>query len=168
MNIYKTAKEYAISKHKEVNHKYGDLEYSHHLEMVLFFATKYKSLIPYKDRDNVFAACWCHDLIEDARISYGDLKKATNKNVAEIVYAVTTEKGRTREERANDKYYEGINKTKYATFVKLCDRLANALHSKNTNSSMLKKYEKENDNFFIKLYNQEYHSMFVELKNLFK
>lgn len=168
MTMYKKAKEYAINKHKEVNHKYGELEYSHHLEMVCFFATKYKSLIPYSDRDIVFASCWCHDLIEDARISYGDLKKVTNKKVAEIVFAVTTEKGRTREERAGQKYYEGIKKTKYATFVKLCDRLANVMHSKNTESSMLKKYESENDKFVYYLYTQEYHSMFVELKDLFK
>lgn len=168
MNIYKTAKEYAIKKHKEVNHKYGELEYSHHLEMVLFFAIKYKSLIPYKDRDIVFAACWCHDLIEDCRESFNDVKKVTNKKVAEIVYAVTTEKGRTREERANDKYYKGIQKTKYAIFVKVCDRLANVSHSKLTNSSMLKKYKKENEKFVGYLYNQEYNSMFVELKDFFK
>lgn len=97
-----------------------------------------------------------------------DLKKVTNKKVAEIVYAVTTEKGRTREERANEKYYEGIKKTKYATFVKLCDRLANVAHSKLTNSSMLKKYEKENEKFVDYLYNNEYHSMFVQLKDLIK
>ena len=48
---------------------------------------------------------------------------------AEIVYALTNEKGRTRAERANERYYEGIRQTPYAPFVKLCDRLANVTYA---------------------------------------
>jgi hypothetical protein len=48
---------------------------------------------------------------------------------AEIVYALTNEKGRTRHERAGEKYYKGIRETPYAPFVKLCDRLANVTYS---------------------------------------
>ena len=47
----------------------------------------------------------------------------------EIVYALTNDKGRTREERAGEKYYQGIRVTPYAPFVKLCDRLANVTYS---------------------------------------
>ena len=43
----------------------------------------------------------------------------------EIAYALTNEKGRTRAERANEKYYEGIRSTKYAPMVKYADRIAN-------------------------------------------
>ena len=46
-----------------------------------------------------------------------------------MVYALTNEKGRTRAERANDKYYQGIRETPYAPFLKLSDRLANAGYS---------------------------------------
>ena len=45
--------------------------------------------------------------------------------VPEIVYALTNEKGRNRGERANDLYYQGIRQTKFASFIKMCDRLAN-------------------------------------------
>ncbi|MBR1412444.1 MAG: hypothetical protein IJ577_04880, partial [Prevotella sp.] len=45
------------------------------------------------------------------------------------VYALTNEKGRTRAERAGEKYYQGIRETPYAPFVKLCDRLANITYS---------------------------------------
>ena len=48
---------------------------------------------------------------------------------AEIVYALTNDKGRTREERAGVKYYQGIRETPYAPFVKLADRLANITYS---------------------------------------
>ena len=47
----------------------------------------------------------------------------------EIVYALTNDKGRTRAERAGEKYYQGIRETPYAPFVKLCDRLANITYS---------------------------------------
>ena len=48
---------------------------------------------------------------------------------AEIVYALTNDKGRTRAERAGEKYFQGIRSTPYAPFVKLCDRLANVTYS---------------------------------------
>ena len=37
---------------------------------------------------------------------------------AEIVYALTNDKGRTRKERAGEHYYAGIRETPYAPFVK--------------------------------------------------
>jgi hypothetical protein len=78
-----------------------------------------------------------HDSIEDARQSYNDILKVARSLLTEeqalmateIVYALTNEKGRTRAERANDKYYAGIRQTPYAPFVKLCDRLANVSFS---------------------------------------
>jgi len=56
-------------------------------------------------------ACWGHDLIEDCRVSYNDVKDALGQEAADIIYAVTNEKGKNRKERANDKYYEGIRNT---------------------------------------------------------
>ena len=57
---------------------------------------------------------------------------------AEIVYALTNDKGRTRSERAGENYYRGIRQTPYAPFVKLADRLANTTYScSQTNSDNL-------------------------------
>jgi hypothetical protein len=50
---------------------------------------------------------------------------------AEIVYALTNDKGRTRAERAGEKYFKGIRTTPYAPLVKLADRLANITYSFN-------------------------------------
>lgn len=81
---------------------------------------------------------WFHDSIEDARLTYNDVKReaarlglddAQATLAAEIVYALTNEKGRTREERANDRYYAGIRTTPYAPLLKLADRLANLKYS---------------------------------------
>lgn len=83
------------------------------------------------------------------------MKKATNYTIAELVYAVTNEKGRNRAERANDKYYEGIRNTEHATFVKLCDRIANIEYGGKSDM-----YAKENINFKRKLYDAKYDEMF--------
>lgn len=143
-----------------------------------------------------FYASLLHDSIEDARLTYNDVNNIVSEynsfvisvlgskqysiltikseNVADIVYAVTNEKGKNRSERANDKYYQGIRDNKLAVIVKICDRLANAFYSKMMNSRMLDVYKKEHEHFinsviedknsefykkvelhFIKIYNDE-------------
>lgn len=162
------AKKFAIQAHQNVNHFYGSVPYSTHLEDVVNFAKSFMTVIPglikEEDKEDVLAACWCHDVIEDTRKTYNDVKKETNERVAEIVFALTNEKGKTRKERANDKYYEGIKKTQYATFVKLCDRAANMKHSEDTGSSMSEMYKKELSDFIGKLYDKQYDTVFAYLK----
>jgi hypothetical protein len=117
---------FSTEKHREVNHIYDGKRYDEaHLSEVVKWAYRYLYLIPEDRQQEVIAACWLHDTIEDCRVSYNDVRTATNRNVAEIVFALTNDKGRNRMERAGDKYYSGIRDTRYATFVKLCDRLAN-------------------------------------------
>jgi (p)ppGpp synthase/HD superfamily hydrolase len=122
--------------------------------------------------DACFRATWGHDLIEDCRVSYNDVKEQLGQEAADIIYAVTNEKGKNRKERANDKYYEGIRNTPGAVFVKLCDRIANVQYSKMTKSRMFEMYKKENDEFIVKLGYDDtnthpYFEMFSYLVNLF-
>ncbi len=147
MKSLEKIKEYAFNKHKEVNHHYDDKPYSFHLQAVADVAQKYCSRSK-EEKDSIVAACYCHDIIEDCRESYNDVLKETDSLVVtEIVYAVTNEKGRNRGERANEKYYEGIRNTKFASFVKLCDRVANVTYSKASGSGMFEKYRAENEMF---------------------
>lgn len=152
MNIIEKAKAYAIEKHKAVNQKYDQYDYDFHLNMVFETAQKFIHSVETSEQENVLAACWVHDIIEDARETYNDVKKATNETIAELAFALTNEKGRTRAERANDKYYKGIRETKHASFIKFCDRIANVTHSKNNGSSMFEKYRKENEGFVSKIF----------------
>jgi len=122
--------------------------------------------------DACFRATWGHDLIEDCRVSYNDVKEQLGQEAADIIYAVTNEKGKNRKERANDKYYEGIRNTPGAVFVKLCDRIANVQYSKMTKSRMFEMYKKENDDFIVRLgyvysNTHPYFEMFNYLTNLF-
>ena len=160
------AKEYAIKCHTDTCHYYDTHLYSYHLQMVVDVANKFIHLIPEKDRDVVISSAWCHDLIEDTRNTYSDVLKATSLEVAEIVYALTNEKGKTRKERANEKYYSGIRNTPYATFVKLCDRIANIQYSMSQRSRMLEMYRKETPDFINTLYDERYDEMFEYLEHL--
>lgn len=160
---------FAIHAHESTNHKYsGEYSYSVHLAMVAMFAMKYRHLVDEKDFDNVMAGCWFHDTIEDCRFTYNDVKQLTNTTVADIVYALTNEKGKNRAERGNEKYYKLIRETKYAVFVKLCDRLANAKFSLENGSRMLEMYAKENDKFLKNLgidpnnYGLDWHAEMVD------
>jgi len=139
---------------------YGDQPYEYHLQMAVDAAEQFIYLIDEQDRDNVIATIWCHDVIEDCRQTYNDVKNATNKTVADLVYALTNEKGRNRKEKANDKYYEGIRQVHYATFCKCCDRIANISHSVKNNDSMLKMYKKEFIHFEQQLRVSKYADMF--------
>jgi len=141
----RAALSWAIAKHKEVNHFYDGKAYEYHLWMVHDTAKMFLHLVPKEYHEAVLATCWLHDTIEDCRVTYNDIKKEFGFEIAEMVYALTNEKGRNRKERANEKYYEGVKDTLYAAFVKICDRIANVKHSFETGSSMFDKYMEEMD-----------------------
>ena len=136
--IEKIAKK-AGALHKSVNQVYnGYLPYEFHLRLTASYVTRYAHLIDIKGEDlqTIYAAAYYHDSMEDARLTYHDVQKTFRElneegcdihvdDAAEAVYALTNEKGRTREERADNRYYEGIRNTPYASFLKMCDRLAN-------------------------------------------
>ena len=126
--------------HQSVNEVYGDdLPYGFHLDMVVEGVICYGHLVCTAEDDVVplFFGSYYHDSIEDARLTYHDVLRVAKKwmteeqalMAAEIVYALTNDKGRTRDERAGEKYYKGIRETPYAPFVKLCDRLAHVTYS---------------------------------------
>lgn len=167
-NSLETIMNYAINCHESTNHRYDGKSYYLHLKMVVDVASEHIELISKGARTEVLAACWCHDVIEDCRQTYNDVKEIAGGQVAEMVYAVTNEKGRSRKERANTKYYEGIKLTPFATFIKLCDRIANVRYSKEKNSRMFDMYMKENDEFLGYLHSKEHYKPLVdELNNLF-
>jgi (p)ppGpp synthase/HD superfamily hydrolase len=172
--------QWCIDQHRNTNHFYDTyLPYEFHLRMVAQVAEKFINLIPdWTDgnevfRDSIKLAAYGHDLIEDTRVSYNDVKEQLGQEAADIIYAVTNEKGKTRKERANNRYYEGIRNTKGAVFVKLCDRIANVQYSKMTKSRMFEMYKKENDDFMTELgygfnNSHEYSVMFDYLMDLFE
>lgn len=171
LHLSKKAEIYAIESHSSTNHYYDlYLPYQFHLRMVIKAAEDFIKLVPEEWRESVFAACWCHDTIEDARQTYNNVLSVIGKEGAEIVRAVTNYgRGRDRNERMPDFIYEDIRNTPYATFVKLCDRIANVQYSKMTGSSMFEKYKKENVHFKKMLFvGNEYVEVWEYLDQLFE
>lgn len=138
---------FAIEAHASVNQTYDGKPYSVHLAMVFSQAMTFIDCVVKNRRKDVLNAVWLHDTIEDCRLTYNDILKISSKEVADLVYAVTNEKGKNRAERANQKYYKGIRDVEYATFIKLCDRLANVIYSKQSQSRMFDVYKDENEKF---------------------
>ena len=115
----------AHEAHAAVNQFYGvDLPYSYHLDGVAELVARYGGEVCTRAEDvpAVMFGAWFHDSIEDARLTYNDVRKRARSlgldeaqafMAAEIVYALTNEKGRTRAERAGVKYYEGIRAVPY-------------------------------------------------------
>lgn len=130
--------------------------------------TNHDSMISY--RTIVGFALIAHDCIEDARLTYNNLisiatehlcdNKVAATMVADIVYAVTDEKGKTRKDRKNDKYYAELNDDDLALFVKLSDLAANMLFSKLSGSDMYDKYKREWPRFKIRTYISRYKEFF--------
>lgn len=136
----------AFQIHDDVNQKYDHvLPYGFHLKMVASFVSRYGYLVAESEADILvlYGSAYLHDTIEDARMTYNDIvkfiddfrvgslvlpeeiKRKLEEQVPEIAYALTNEKGRNRKERANETYYKGIRDTRFASFIKMCDRLAN-------------------------------------------
>ena len=164
--INEVARDYVTKCHTETNHLYDGKPYRVHLDLVVTAMEQFSHLIPVEDREVVEAACWVHDVIEDCRQTYNDVKDVCGEQVAEIAYALTNEKGKNRKERANDKYYNGIMEVKYAPFVKFCDRIANTQYSKERDRRMFEMYCKENSDFISKIYKPEYDEMAKYLMRL--
>ena len=155
-DLVRCARAIAIRAHTDCNQTYGDgLPYVAHLADVVTNAVGFIELIAPLDQDVVVAAAWLHDVLEDTHTTYNDLTKQLGlysradvvKDVAEIVFALTNNKGRTRDERANDAYYAAIVGDPLAVYVKLCDRLANVMNA----GSMNTRYTKEQGHFKAKL-----------------
>jgi (p)ppGpp synthase/HD superfamily hydrolase len=179
--------QWCIDQHKNTNHWYDKyLPYEFHLRMVVQAAKDFIHLLKDLDTDvddinltteDIISASWGHDLIEDCRVSYNDVRQHLGQEAADIVYAVSNDKGKNRKERAGEKYYEGIRNTPGAVFVKLCDRIANVQYSKMTKSRMFEMYKGENLEFTkslglrgdgVEYPGHEYYPMYEYLMNLFK
>lgn len=183
--------DWCIEQHRKTNHYYDRyLPYEFHLRMVNNVFEDFQHLLddtkdyftgepwrgPKQNQVTLKDACrrasFGHDLIEDTRVSYNDVKTELGQEASDIIYAVTNDKGKNRKERAGDKYYEGIRNTPGAVFVKLCDRIANVQYGKMTKSRMFEMYKNENDDFIVQLgwddtNTHPYFEMFVYLNNLF-
>ena len=167
------AKTFFTHQHDVVcNQKYNKtLPYSFHLEMVERQSEKFKKYLPeeFSRYNATWNAIWGHDSIEDARMTYNEIKQLFGEMTADIIYLCTENRGKTRDERKNEQWYNELKENDLAVFVKLCDLIANVKFSLLSNSSMFDKYKKEyNQKIRPILFTEKYLDMFVCLDKLFQ
>jgi (p)ppGpp synthase/HD superfamily hydrolase len=72
-------------------------------------------------------AGYLHDILEDTGLSFNDIKRLFNEEIAEMVYCVTDELGRNRKEKKS-KTLPKTASNPDAIILKLADRIANIEH----------------------------------------
>lgn len=162
-------KDFAIYNHNKIIQKYDiGLPYYTHLQEVVDYVHKFEYLLNNDDEiDLAICSAWGHDLIEDTNLTYNKIKNYLNQDIAEIIFLLTNHRGRNRNERANDDYYQQIKNNKIALFVKICDRIANTVHSyKYKNMRMYNMYDNEYKDFKSKLYDGNFDDMWYLLENI--
>lgn len=131
------------------NQTYDIYPYTYHIKRVVEIAEELGF------DETIVVACTLHDVQENYDMSYNDIKKAFGFEVAEIVYAVSDESGRNRQER-HEKTYPKIRANWKAVAVKICDRIANMRHSKEYDKTKFKMYHNEHDEFVKGIHNPEH------------
>lgn len=159
---------WCCDRYKDVKKKYDGLPYSHHIRMVASTAIRHFSDQTIPQRYYILVACFGHDLIEDARLSYNDLNKKYGGRIADLIFSVTDYTGRTREDRA---CYDKTKQADFGPYLKMCDRYANGAYSKLTRSEMYERYAAEYPKFRFQLKDDKDKntiSLWNELDNLFE
>lgn len=145
MNLLEQAKLFATQKHVLDNRQlYGNLvPYTHHLAAVEAVLVRFG----FTD-DELRCAAWLHDVIEDTRdrpneVKKRDIEEMFGADVAELVWAVTSEEGANRKVR-NALTYPKIRETGIrAVALKLADRIANV----ESGGRAIDMYRKEHPDF---------------------
>lgn len=119
--------------------RYGKHPYLYHLTMVAEVAERLGF------DEEIICACWLHDTLEDTKLTYYEIIQRFGTTIADIVYDVTDELGRSRGER-KAKTYPKIKANYKAVIVKLCDRISNLQECKE-DECLAEMYLKEHNDF---------------------
>ena len=159
MSLVRNAFLLAAEKHK--HQKYGDNLFLVHLYDVVEVLRSFGHT-----EEKYLAAAWLHDVIEDTPTHYSEVQQNTNKEVAELVFALTDEIGRNRKERKK-KTTPKLEENLDALVVKLADMLANFRDARRNNKGFLRMYKKDFPEFESKFRDKSsrLESMWVEARN---
>lgn len=135
----------AIKLHGE--QKYGNLPYIVHLDEVVTLAIEndLRSTLTLLQTANLLQAAYLHDVIEDCGVSREQLEKYTNKEIADMVWAVSGF-GNNRKERKED-ILKKLSEYPQAINLKMLDRLANMTNAKKNNNPIFNMYLQELDDY---------------------
>jgi (p)ppGpp synthase/HD superfamily hydrolase len=136
-------REFADKAYNAAACSYDTKPYITHCDMVHTEVLRFSDVfLNEEDLHNVLCASYTHDCIEDARLTYSDILSKTNKDIADITLAVTDVPAENRLLRHLLTMPKTIRDYR-AIILKLADIAANAKYSRDTKSSMYRKYCRE-------------------------
>ncbi len=130
----------SIAFHEHRRQRYNDKPYTVHLGDVAHVLEDFGFASPEWQ-----SAAWLHDLLEDTHVSVKELQRIFGAWVSTIVWAVTGQKGVTREEHMAV-IYEKIAMLPIAAVLKVADRIAN-LEAADAGSLHMVRMLRERDSF---------------------
>jgi len=115
---------FATTKHG--SQLYSGVPYTHHLAEVAAVVRRfhYDEKLGYTGDRDLLAAAWLHDVMEDTDTKYKEVAEMFGKRIADLVSAVTDEKGPNRQVR-HALTYPKTRACPGAVTLKLADRIAN-------------------------------------------
>ncbi len=166
---YSAAMVFALERHGQQDH--GCLKIGDHLKDVVEHVQKhYDEAINCYSLEEVVAAAWLHDVLEDTDTLKQEIDERFGYAVSGIVYYLTDKEGKNRMER-HLRTYHLIRRSTDATLIKLCDRRHNQARSIKNGERYIGMYLKEytyfkfalwEPNEFVKLWeelDQQYEEM---------
>ncbi len=159
-DIINQAKELAKLAHKD--QKWGSNTYFVHLSLVAnemeFWINFYN--IQGSIATSLVCAGWLHDLLEDCPgYTYEIVKEVYGQETADLVFSVTDEPGKNRQEKKS-KTYPKIKQNKYSILLKLCDRIVNVSNC----AGVYSRHPDPKDQYFLNIYRKEQAEFSKQLK----
>ena len=141
---------YAAEHHEGVERKYNGLPYIYHPMRVAGMVLVLQARLPYLcynyNIHEIVAAAWMHDLIEDTKVTYGDIEREFNKNVADLVQELTNSSLGSTLNRARRKKIDrdALRQASFpAKIIKLLDRIDNLTEMDGADDGFAVVYAKE-------------------------
>jgi len=139
-DIVRKAFLYALKQH-------GRQIYADHDPYILHLYDVSMTLVEFGVKDpKLLASAFLHDTIEDTNCNYHDIKITFSEEIANIVYALTDELGKNREER-KIKTLPKLDGFPQAQIIKLADWISNVRQCHRNSHKMYKMYKKEYPGF---------------------
>ena len=155
--IEKKAKQFAYEAHKGMKRKGKDTPFIYHLKLVNLY------LESLTDDEEILAAGWLHDVIEDTPITLEELKKEFNRTVCHYVELETEDKSLPWKDRKLKQINELKENNSKVILIAFADKMANL-------TEMDSDYQLEKENLW-KRFNRgkdEQHWYYLEFYKIFK
>lgn len=155
--IEKKAKQFAYEAHKGMKRKGKDTPFIYHLKLVNLY------LESLTDDEEILAAGWLHDVIEDTPITLEELKKEFNRTVCRYVELETEDKSLSWKDRKLKQINELKENNSKVILISFADKMANL-------TEMDSDYQLEKEKLW-KRFNRgkdEQHWYYLEFYKIFK